>query len=205
MTMSMDRGARRSQTGETEPERLYGCGPAARWLPRAMAAAVLATSMLSAFRIDATSQAMAPTVRNVVVFAGALLALGVVRKGSEVRHVFGLTGDALTVVVGSRSLRLGLAEIQRLDYAAPFAGSTSWLPASVILDRDGRAWRVPALIDGGDRLFVELLRRAARHDLDSWADEYHIVPRMGRYRWRIRMGYAVTAAILVVGLGYYLH
>ena len=204
MTMSMDRGVRRRKTDETEPERFYRCGVAARWLPRTIAAAVLATAMLSAFRIDATSQALAPTVQQFVVFAGALVALGVARKGSEVRCVFGLTRDALTVGVGSRNLRLGLAEIQRLDYAAPFAGSTSWLPAAVLVDRDGRVWRVPALIDGGDQLFSELLRRAERHDLDSWADVCHIVPRMGRYRLRIRIGYAVAAAILVVGVGYYL-
>lgn len=203
--MRMARSVWRKQIVETEPERLYRCGVAARWLPRTLAAAVLATAMLSAFRIDATGEPLLPTVRQVVIFAGALLALGVARKGSEVRCTFGVTSDAVSVAVGSRSLGLGLEEIQRLDYAAPFAGSLNWLPAAVLIDRDGRSWRVPALVDEGDQLFVDLLRRAERHDLDSWAEAYHIVPRMGRYRMRIRMGYAVAAAILLVGIGYYLH
>jgi len=161
--------------------------------------------MLSAFRIDAVGEPLLPTVRQFVVFVGALLALGVARKGSEVRCRFSLTGDALTVAVGSRSLDIGLAEIQRLDYAAPFAGSLGWLPAAVLIDRDGRSWRVPALVDEGDHLFVELLRRAQRHDLDSWAEVCRIVPRMGRYRLRVRTGYAVAGAILLVGVAYYLH
>lgn len=188
-----------------EPERIYGCGAAARWLPRALAAAVLMTAMFGVFRIDDTGDALLPTVRRFIVVAGALLALSVARKGSEVRCKFGLTGEALTVVVGSRHYRLELADVGRLDYAAPFAGSLNWLPAAVLIDKDGRSWRVPALVRDGDELFAELLRRANRHDLDSWAEVYRIVPRMGRYTFRIRLGYAVAAAIALVGLGYYFH
>ena len=128
-----------------EPERVYGCGAAARWLPRALAAAVLMTAMFGVFRIDGTGDALLPTVRRLVVVAGALLALGVARKGSEVRCKFGLTREALTVVVGSRHYRLELADVRRLDYAAPFAGSLNWLPAAVLVDKDGRSWRVPKI------------------------------------------------------------
>jgi hypothetical protein len=161
--------------------------------------------MLGAFRIDGTGDSLLPTVRRFVIVAGALMALGVARKGSEVRCRFGLTEDALTVVVGSRHFRLALADVQRLDYAAPFAGSLSWLPAAVLVDKDGAGWRIPALVSKGDELFAQLLRNAARHDLDSWAEVYRIVPRLGRYSFRIRIGYGVAAAIALVGVGYYLH
>lgn len=203
--MSKDPSAWRRRGAETEPDRLYRCGTAARWLPRTLAAAILVTAMLGAFRLDPAGAALLPMVRQFVVFAGALLALGVARKGAEVRIRFGLASNALIVTVGSRNWRLLWPEIQRLDWAAPFAGSLSWLPATVLIDRDGRSWRVPALIDGGDQLLVELLRRAERHDLDSWAEVYHVVPRMARYRLRIRVGYAIALLILVVGVAYYLH
>ena len=52
---------------------------------------------------------------------------------------------------------------------------------------------------------MNLLRAADRHDLDSWAEVYRIVPRMGRHALRTRLGYGVAVAIVVVGLGYYLH
>ena len=201
----MVRSVSRGQRAETEPERLYGCGFAARWLPRTLAAAVLVTAMFSASRIDGSGDSLLTNVRRFVVVAGALVALGVARKGSEVRCRFGLTDDALTVLVGSRRFGLDLADIQRLDYAAPFAGSLSWLPATVLVDKDGGSWRVPALVHAGDELFEELLRKADRHDLDSWAEVYRIVPRMGRYSFRIRVGYVVAAAIALVGVGYYFH
>jgi len=189
----------------TKPERMYGCGTAARWLPRILAAAVLVTAMCAALRIDGTGDSLLSIVRRSVVVAGALLALGVARKGSEVRCKFSLTEDALTVVAGSRHSRLDLADIHRLDYAAPFSGSLSWLPAAVLVDKDGRNWRVPAVVHDGDGLFTELLRNADRHDLDSWAEVYRIVPRMGRYTFRIRVGYGVATAIALVGVGYYFH
>jgi hypothetical protein len=170
-----------------------------------LAAAVLVTAMCAALRIEGTADSLLPTVRRFVVVAGALLALGVARKGSEVRCKFGLTGDALTVVAGSRHFRLDLADIQRLDYSSPFSGSLSWLPAAVLVDKDGRNWRVPALVHDGDELFTELLGNADRHDLDSWADVYRIVPRMRRYAFRIRVGYGVAAAIALVGVAYYFH
>jgi len=201
----MTRSVSRRPRAETEAERFYGCGAAARWLPRTLAAAVLVTAMFGALRIDGSGDSLLPTVRRFVVVAGALLALGVARRGSEVRCRFGLTEHALTVAVGSRRFGLDLADIQRLDYAAPFSGSLNWLPATVLVDKDGRSWRVPALVDRGDELLEEILRRVNRHDLDSWAEVYRIVPRMGRYSFRIRFGYGVAAAIVLVGVGYYLH
>jgi hypothetical protein len=201
----MARSVSRSPRAETEAERFYGCGAAARWLPRTLAAAVLVTAMFGVLRIDGSGDSLLPTVRRLVVVAGALLALGVARRGSEVRCKFGLTEHALTVAVGSRRFGLDLADIQRLDYAAPFSGSLNWLPATVLVDKDGRSWRVPALVDRGDELLEEILRRVNRHDLDSWAEVYRIVPRMGRYSFRIRFGYGVAAVIVLVGVGHYLH
>jgi hypothetical protein len=190
---------------EIAPDRLFACSAAARWLPRALAGAVLAAAMFAAFRIEAAGEPLLPMVRRFIVVAGALFALGVARKGSEVRCRFGLTADALVVQVGSREYRLELARVQRLDYAGPFAGSLSWLPATVLIDRYGGSWRIPALVHEGDDLLAELLRRAGRHDLDSWAEAYRVISRMGRYRFRVRLGYGVAASIFLVGVGYYFH
>jgi hypothetical protein len=144
-------------------------------------------------------------VRQFVVIAGAIVGLGVARKGSEVRCRFGLAGQSLVIRVGSRELRLELGQIERLDYDLPFGGSLSWLPATVLVDRGGRSWRIPALVEGGDQLITDLLQRADRHDLYSWADVYHIVARMGRARQWVRAGYAVAAAVLLAGIAYYVH
>jgi len=186
------------------PDRIYRCSGAARWLPRGLAAAVLVAAMLGAFRIETSADPLLPHVRRFVVLVGAVLAVGIVRKGREVRCTFGLTRDAIVIAAGSRSIRLELEEIQRLDWAGPFGGSLNWMPAALLIDNDGRSWRVPALVERGDELFTELLGRAARHDLEAWADAYHIVARMARYPFRVRVGYVVVAATLVAGVVYYI-
>ena len=192
-------------TPEPAPDVVYRCGPAARWLPRALAASVLAGAMLAGSRIDPSVAPLVPFVRQFVILAGAVLAVMIVRKGGEVRFSFGLTRDALIVAAGKRTARLELSRVKRVDYEAPMGGSMNWVPATVLIDDEGRGWRVPSLVERGDRLIVDLLGRAARNDLDAWADAHHVVPRMGRYSLRVRAGYALVAIVLVASLAYYLH
>lgn len=184
---------------------IYRCGPGARWLPRAAAASVLAAAMLAGFRIDPSVAPLVPFVRQFVILAGAGLAVMIVRKGGEVHFSFGLTRDALVVAARGRSARLELSRVERLDYDPPLGGSMNWIPAAVLVDEDGRGWRVPALVEQGDRLIVDLLERAGRNGLDAWAEAHHVVPRMGRYRLRRRVGYAVAGLVLASGVAYYLH
>ncbi len=184
---------------------MFRCGAAARWLPRALAAAVLTAVTLGALRIDPSADALLPFVRQFIMLAGAALAVAIVRMGGEVRYTFALTRDAVIVALGASSVRIELAQLSRLDYAAPLAGSLHWLPATLVIDGGGRSWRVPALLTDGDRLITELLRRAQRNDLDTWAEAYRIVPRMARFGLRVRLGYAVVLITLVTGVVYHLH
>jgi len=184
---------------------VWACGAPARWLPRTLAGAVLAAATLAALRIDPAIESLVPFVRRFVVVAGAVAALGIARKGAEVRCRFAVTADALHVEIGSRRPRLVLDDIRRLDWAPPFAGSTNWLPAAVAIDREGRSWRIPALVEDGAGLIEQLLRHAGRNDLDGWADVRRLRERMGRSGLLLRVGYALALAVLLSGLAYYLH
>jgi hypothetical protein len=166
-------------------------------------AAVLVATLLGALRVDARANPMLPHVQRLVIVAGAFVALVIVRRGSEVRREFRLVDGGLEVSVGSRHARLQLEDVDRLYYAAPFAGSTSWIPATVLIDREGRSWRIPALLQQGDRLLRELLAAAGRNDLDAWADAYRVLPRMGRATLYVRSGYAVVVALLAAAFVYY--
>ena len=66
-------------------------------------------------------------------------------------------------------------------------------------------WRISALIDDGDRLLAELIRRTGRHDLQAWAETLDLFGVLSRARRRVLIGYVAAAAILVAGVTYYLH
>ena len=183
----------------------FRCGLAARWLPRAMAAAILVTAMLASWRIDErVSQTVWGYARHAVVLAGALAALGLLRQGGEVRVDVRLEEGRLEFVHGARATSLRLADIDSLRYAPPFSVTRHWLPATVLLDRWGKVWRLSALLVDGGELIRGLLERAARNDLSSWAEVHRLEARMGRAGQRVVIGYAVAAAlILAAGLFYF--
>jgi hypothetical protein len=184
---------------ESIVDRTFRCGVAARWLPRALGGAVLAASTLVSLEVDSTIVRLLPHVRSLMVITGALLAWVIVRRGEEVRLVFGLARDALWIGGEPDGVRLQFRDIRRLDWAPPFSGSLAWIPAAVVVDRNGKPWRVPALVDEGDAMVRELLARAGRHDLDTWAEVYRVPARMGRYRARVRTGYAIALAVVLAG------
>lgn len=195
-----------SGSRRAEEESFYRCGLAARWLPRAIAASVLIASVLAAFRFDPYEALTASKhLRSLVAVLGAVLALWIVRKGSEVRTAFAVGRDELRVRHGAREYSLRLEDLERLAYETPFAQSRTWLPALVLRDRFGQPWRVSAFLDGGGRFVDELLDAAGRSDLRSWAETLRLREIMARAGLRVALGYVAAAVILAAGLLYHFH
>ena len=88
---------------------------------------------------------------------------------------------------------------------APFGASRFWLPAAVLVDRQGREWRLSALLASGDRLVEEIVERSGREGLAAWAKEHRVGKRMSRATLRVRVGYAVALAILLVAAVHFLY
>jgi len=192
--------------GRADDPSFYRCGLAARWLPRALAAAVLVAAVLAAFRFDPHEVLSASKyLRNLVAVLGGVLALWVVRKGGEVRTAFAVGADELLIRHGAREYSLRLEDLDRLAYETPFAQSRTWLPALVLRDRFGQAWRVPAFLNGGDRFLEELVAGTGRNDLRAWAETLRLGEIMGRAGRRVLIGYVASAAILAAGLVYRFH
>jgi hypothetical protein len=191
-------------TTVAEPQ-FYRCGLAARWLPRVLAAAVLVAAVLAAFRFDPYEVLTASKyLRKLVAVLGGVLALWIVRKGGEVRTAFAVGVEEMSVRHGSREYCLRLEDLDRLSYETPFAQSRTWLPALVLRDRFGQAWRVSSLLERGDRFLEELLVKTGRNDLRAWADTLQLGAVMAGAARRVLVGYLVSALILAAGLIYYL-
>ena len=185
--------------GDNSGERIHRCSAAARWLPRAFAGAVLVAGMLVAFALDpdATVPLVRPFKRGLVLVS-ALVALWLVRKGGEVRVGVGAGAEGLVFLAGPRRLDLPYREIAALRYEPPFAVSRSaWIPALALIDRRGTSWRIPALIERGERLVTALIDLSGREDLAAWADALDIERRMSRSGRRVAVGYGAAALIVV--------
>ena len=182
---------------------VYRTATAARWLPRIFAGSLLLAAMLGSYRIGPEAARGWRYARPAVVVFGAILALGVLRKGGEVRTAVGLDEEAVVFHAGSRELRLHYRDIASIHYAPPFSASRFWLPATVLVDRFGTAYRLSALLEDGDRLLDDLLRRCDRNSLDSWAEALQLRRRMGRPATIAAIGYAASAGILVAAVLFY--
>jgi hypothetical protein len=183
-------------------EHVYRCGAAARWLPRALAGAVLAAGLLVAFALDpdATVRLVQPFKRGLVLVS-ALVALWLVRKGGEVRVRIGAGPEGLVFLAGRRRLDLPYRDIAALRYEPPFGVSRwAWIPALALIDRQGRSWRIPALIERGERLVAALLDFSGRADLASWADALDLERRMSSSGTRVAAGYGASALIVVAAV-----
>lgn len=184
----------------------FRCGNAARWLPRVLAGALLVSAMLVTMRIDPLSGiAGSRAFRVGLVVAAAAVALYVVRRGGELRLEIAVSTEGLEFSAGRFHSSLAFDQIESLQYETPFSASRNWIPAAVLIDRQERAWRMPALIDDGDRLIVLLLRHSGREDLASWSDALGVRRRMAGAVRRVTIGYAVAAALLLAGVFYRLH
>ncbi len=197
----MRRSADTSQT-----HAAYRCGAAARWLPRALAGSLLAAALVATQRVDPESVVSGSQgFRTAVIVLAAILAVWILRQGSEVRLRIEVNDEDLVFESGAQQSTLRLVDVEALRYDAPFGVSRSWLPATVLIDRGGREWRLPALLDAGDRLVDQILQRGGKQKLEAWARALRIRSRMSRGGSRVRLGYATAAAILGAGLLYYLH
>ena len=185
---------------------VYRCGAAARWLPRVLAGSLLAAALVATKRVDPELVISGSRgFRAAAVMLAGILAVWIVRRGGEVRLRIAVDDTDLVFESGAERSTLHLVDVEALRYDAPFGVSRSWLPATVLIDRGGREWRLPALLDAGDRLVEEILERSGKQNLEAWAQALRIQSRMSRGGSRVRLGYAAAAAILGAGLLYYLH
>jgi hypothetical protein len=185
---------------------IYRCGVAARWLPRALAGSVLVAAMLLALRLlPASGVPGAREFRAGLVVLAAVAALWVVRKGGEARIEVGVGPMGLFLFRGPHRTDLSFEEVDGLRYEAPFGPSKSWVPAAVLTDRRGTAWRMSGFLEHGDDLIDELLELSGREDLRAWADALGIRRRMAGASRRVGLGYGISAIVLLSGLTFYLH
>jgi len=184
---------------------VFRCGAAARWLPRVLAGSVLATAMFVAMRPGPASAVLgAREFRAGLVIMAGVVALWVVRKGGEVRIEVGLGRNGLVLSRGPHRTELAYDEIDGLRYEAPFGTSKSWLPAVVLTDRRGAAWRLSSLLDRGGDLIDDLLQLSGRQDLHAWADALRIRRRMAGSGRRVGLGYGGACVVLLAGVIFYL-
>jgi len=190
------------RNGAPRGERRFRCGPLARWLPRALAGAVLVAALLAGQRIEQRG-GVGAQAQLLIVAAGAILALWVLRQGSEVRVEVEIDHRGLVFRRGAHRSALRFSAIEGLTWAPSFSLSRTWVPGCVLLDTEGRHWRLCALLRHGDRLVEELLRRAGRDSLAIWAAERSVVRHMARTGMFVALGYAAVATILALALSFY--
>ena len=181
--------------------RTFRCPGSARWLPRTLAAAALVGGMLLSTRIYVGVAGSGWShSRTLVMFVGAVLALLIVRSGASVRREFDVLPEALAIRAGRQRRELPYAQIVSLGYETPFVTRLEWLPALILVDRFGKRWRVPALIEDGVAFIDELIRVSGRDDLETQAEAYGLRKRMKRSHRRIVWGYGISAGIVLVCL-----
>jgi len=182
----------------------YGCSGAALWLPRVLAAAVIVASMLGAFRLELSPGAsFSKPIQGGVIVVGAFLGLWILRAGSEVRIRMHLDGPRLFFSSGRQSAALEVDSIVRLGYEAPLGASRRLFPAAVLIEKNGRPWRLPVLLDRGAALIDDLLERSGRSDLVSWAESLRLRQRMERRRTVLVVGYSLSGLIVAAGWLFY--
>lgn len=184
----------------------YRCGAAARWLPRVSAAAVLLAGLLASFRFQAwdSNPGGSPLRMFLVVVVGAM-ALWILRSAAEVRIRVDLDDQRLQLSYGSQSSGITLQQIERFEFDHPMTASRRLLPATVVVDDKGRAWRLPVVLDSGAELIEAIIERTGREDLEAWADSLSLRQRMNRSSLVTGIGYACVALILAGAFWFYLH
>jgi len=191
----MDLSGKPERGARFDPE--YTAGPAARWLPRTLAAAVLVASLLVAERFDLSGElSFTRPLRYSLMVVGGLLSLWIARTGGELRVRISLGDRGIRFAHGTSATFLGYDEIHRLSYAVPFAHTRQWIPAVVLIDEAGRGWRLPALLTRGDQLLRDLIRKSGREDLQAWADSLALMRRLGRAPILTGVGYLTALGLI---------
>ena len=189
---------------QTVPEEVTGpsfrCGQAARGLPRVLGAATLVAALVAAYQLPATRLVKASHARECVAAIGVLAAVWFVRTGRELHTVVTVGQGSMQLAMGTRRRRVSLESIESMVFRPPFADGRRWVPALVLADERGDAWRVPALLEGGAELVGELLTHAGRSDLRAWAQARKIEDRMSRAGQWVVVGYGVALAIVAAAV-----
>ncbi len=185
---------------------VFVCGRTALWMPRVLAGAVLVSGMLAAFRVDgyAELQFSSGLLATVVVFS-AFLAIWILRAGAEVRLRVRFDGGLVLFEIGNSATGVTFANLDRFEFEGPIGVSKRLFPATVLLDKDGKTWRLPVALDRGAELIRQIVLRSGRSDLEAWADTLHLERRMRRGVWFTRGGYLVATLSLAAAAWFYVH
>jgi hypothetical protein len=168
-------------------------------LGRTLAASVLVSAFLLSTRIYAGVDGTAWSYsRTLVLVAGVVLALAIVGTAGRLHADYQLTPEALRISAGKRRHELPYEQIVDLAYEPPLVTRREWLPSLLLVDRFGKSWRVPALLEDGERFVGELVRITGRDDLESYASARGLRATMARTRTRLLLGYGLALLVLVV-------
>ena len=175
----------------------FRCPVAARWLPHALAAAVLAALTIVSQPGD-SDPSRSSFLRPIVIVVGAGLGLWVLRRGAVLRRQVTLGAAGMSIALGRRERTLEYRDVASIDARIPFEASWQWVPTVVVVDVFEHSWEIPMAIDDGPRLLETFLDRCDRDDLRVWADARSIRRRLSRGPRFVPIAYAV-AVLLVVG------
>ena len=140
-------------------------------------------------------------LRMFFLMCGLIAGVWVLRGGAEVRKVARVDDEHLHLGLPGREHALELDRIQRIEFQPPFSRSRKlWLPAAALIDEFGQSWRLPATIESGDRLVLEIVERSGDDELATWADALGVPRRMSRPGWTVAIGYATAVAIVIGSL-----
>ncbi len=179
---------------------VFRSGRAARWMPRVLGAAALFAGFAAAARIPSL-HALLSAMKLVYVAVGAFAALQIVRTGGEVRIVARVEDDRLWIGTDDDQREIEYGRLRRFEYDTPFARSMRrWLPAAVLVDDTGTAWRLPATLERGDALVRRIVERSGDDELRTWAETHRLERRMGRPQRVVRAGYAAAALLFALAL-----
>jgi hypothetical protein len=185
------------------PFSSYVCGPAARWLPRALSGSVLTAGLLAVARLGGVAGIpMSQGFRLLLMMLAAAAALWIVRRGGEVRIRVSVAADGVVFEAGSHRACVFFEKIRALRFEGPFGPSRSWLSAAVIVDNTDREWRLSGLLARGERLIDEIVRRSGREDLGAWVEAHAIRDKMARAALRVRAGYTLALGVVTLAAAY---
>ncbi len=172
---------------------------AAVWMPRVLAAAVLAAGT-SAVLQEPGRLGIAGGLRALVWIAAAGTAVWIWRGGRDARAGVTLRRDCLVFGGGARRLELPAADLEGVDLEPAFASLGRWFPAVILVDRFGRRWRLPVTLERAEELVERFIEAAGRDDVRAWYGARAVARRLRRQRWIVPLGYVCAAGLIVAGL-----
>jgi len=179
----------------------FECGVAARWLPRVLAGAVLASGMIAASTIDPEGLvSWSGRVRVAMWVVSAALALAIVRGGAVLKRFAELGEENLRIGVRAHAQSLPYVEITDVRLVGPFAGGRSWAPTIAIYDRAGRGWSVPAPLRNGEMFVDHLLSNVGDEQVRAGAEARGVRAGLAWARGAVCAGYVLAGAVLLIAV-----